>query len=207
MWFRPVRKRFLFVTHNKNKIKEIEAVFPTQHDLIHLHHLKFTDPIPETGETLEENALLKAAHLHELSGYDCFADDTGLEVDALDGRPGVYSARYAGEEATDAENVAKLLEELNGQENRQARFRTIIALIVNNQEHFFEGMVRGTISKTPRGNSGFGYDPVFVPEGSDKTFAEMDRTEKNRISHRGEAVGKLIRHINLMEVRRLRFWF
>lgn len=197
----------MFVTHNKHKASEIEAVFPTQHDLIHLHHLKFTDPIPETGATLEENALMKAAHLYELSGYDCFADDTGLEVEALDGRPGVYSARFAGEQASDAENVNMLLSELEGNANRRARFRTVIALISNKKEHFFEGTVNGTIIHEPKGEGGFGYDPVFIPEGYDRTFAQMSSNEKNYISHRGMAVQKLIRHINLMEVRRLRFWF
>ena len=207
MFFRPNKKRFLFVTHNQNKLKEIGKMFPSQHELISLKEISYHDEIPETGKTLEENALQKATTVYELVGYDCFADDTGLEVEALGGEPGVYSARYAGDNASDQDNVSKLLKAMEGEENRRACFRTVIALLINKQEHFFEGRVDGYIAKAPSGEQGFGYDPVFIPEGWDKTFAEMGLAEKNRISHRGKALNDLVRYINMMEVKSLRFWF
>ena len=153
---------------------------------------------PETSDTLEGNALLKARYVYERYHTNCFADDTGLEVEALGGAPGVYSARYAGEGHNSEENIKKLLHELEGKDNRKARFRTVFALIINGKEHLFEGIVRGEIIARKRGTSGFGYDPVFVPEGFTQTFAEMSDGQKNKISHRALAVGKLCKFLNTL---------
>ena len=182
-------------------------MFPPQHELISLNEIGFKEEIPETGTTLEENALQKAATIYQHEGHPAFADDTGLEVDALDGKPGVHTARFAGEDATDQENVRKLLNDLQREENRKARFRTVIALIMNNKEELFEGTVEGTIAHEPSGDKGFGYDPVFIPEGYDRTFAEMTLEEKNQLSHRSRAFNKFLRHINMGEVKSMRFWF
>jgi XTP/dITP diphosphohydrolase len=154
------------------------------------------EEIPETQPTIEGNALQKARYVHERTGADCFADDTGLEVAALGGAPGVYSARYAGEHCSFADNTAKLLDELRGADDRTARFRTVIALIVGGREYLFEGEVRGEITRAASGAGGFGYDPVFRPEGCEATFAEMDAAAKNAISHRGRAVEKLVAFLN-----------
>ena len=145
----------------------------------------------ETGDTLDENALLKARYVKERYGYDCFADDTGLEVDALDGAPGVYSSRYAGPSCNSEDNMKKLLSALQGIDNRAAQFRTVIALLIDGKEHLFEGVIRGTIDRDKRGDNGFGYDPIFMPEGYDQTFAEVDSSIKNRVSHRALAMAKL----------------
>ncbi len=181
-----------FATHNIHKLEEIQAKMPGDIRLISLDDLKVTEEIPETAETLEGNALLKASFINEHFGRSCFADDTGLEVEALHNSPGVYSARYAGPEKDNLKNMALLLENLKGEQNRRARFRTVICLIHDGATHYFEGVVPGTITDNAAGSQGFGYDPVFVPEGYDRTFAEMSMTEKNRISHRALAVEKLV---------------
>jgi XTP/dITP diphosphohydrolase len=184
-------KELVFVTNNKHKLSEISQILGNSFKIRSLADIGFTEEIEETAPDLEGNALLKARHVHDRFGVDCFADDTGLEVDALGGAPGVYSARYAGESATYADNVEKLLVALAGQPSRSARFRTVIALIMDNRDYLFEGQVDGEITTEPRGNTGFGYDPVFRPLESEKTFAEMPSEEKNAISHRGRAVAKL----------------
>lgn len=184
-------KELVFVTNNKHKLLEIRQILSSYYSIISLDDIGFTEDIEETAPDLEGNALLKARHIHDRFGRDCFADDTGLEVAALNGAPGVYSARYAGENASYADNVHKLLMELNGNPNRLARFRTVIALILDGRDYLFEGVVEGEILTEPRGQTGFGYDPVFRPLQSEKSFAEMPAEEKNRISHRGLASAKL----------------
>ena len=189
-------KKIVFATNNRHKLDEVEAILGHKFELISLKEVGCHEDIPETGETLEENALQKARYVYSHFHTDCFADDTGLEVEALNGAPGVYSARYAGGNGHDSEaNMRKLLQELEGVENRKARFRTVFALIVNGKEHLFEGIVNGTIIKVRRGTSGFGYDPVFVPNGYDKTFAELGDDIKNRISHRAVASDKLCKFL------------
>jgi XTP/dITP diphosphohydrolase len=170
-------------------------MIPGDYRILSLDDIGFYGEIEETAPDLEGNALIKARLIHEKTGSGCFADDTGLEVDFLEGRPGVHSARYAGEYATYADNVNKLLGEMDGAENRNARFRTVIALILDGREYLFEGRVDGTILTAPRGDSGFGYDPVFVPDGYTRTFAEMTSVEKNSISHRGMAIERLLRFL------------
>jgi len=186
----------IFVTNNRHKLSEIRQISGPEFRINSLAETGFTENIEETADTLEGNALIKARHIHALTGADCFADDTGLEVDALGGAPGVYSARYAGEKATYTDNVNKLLEAMGGMENRGARFRTVIALILDNREYLFDGTVEGTIVRECRGSEGFGYDPVFLPEGHSETFAEMDAVMKNGISHRGRAVEALLRFLH-----------
>ncbi len=186
------KNKIVFVTHNPNKIKEIKSAINNQIEIIGLKDLAFDDPIEEPYETLEENARAKSSVIWKRFGYNCFADDTGLEVDALNGRPGVRSARYAGEDGNAENNIQKLLKELEGVNNRTARFRTVISLFLNDREYLFEGKVEGTILKEKQGSGGFGYDPVFLPDGYDLSFAEMPLAEKNKISHRGKAVKKLI---------------
>lgn len=182
----------VFATNNKNKIREILPLLPGQMKLLSLEDIGCTEDIPETADTIEGNALLKARYVKKKYGYDCFADDTGLEVEQLGGAPGVYSARYAGEEKSSEANIEKLLKELNGELNRKANFKTVIALIIENEEYSFTGICEGQITKKKRGEDGFGYDPVFLPEGKAQTFAEMDLKEKSKISHRGRAVEKLL---------------
>ena len=182
-------KKFVFATNNIHKLREVAAIVGHQIELLSLNDIGCHDDIPETSDTLEGNALLKARYVYERYHTNCFADDTGLEVEALGGAPGVYSARYAGEGHNSEENIKKLLHELEGKDNRKARFRTVFALIINGKEHLFEGIVRGEIIARKRGTSGFGYDPVFVPEGFTQTFAEMSDGQKNKISHRALAVG------------------
>ena len=184
-------KKIVFATNNAHKLAEVRAVLNDFAEVISLSDIGCYDDIPETGTTLEENAVLKAQFIHDRYDVDCFADDTGLEVDALDGAPGVYSARYAGHEQNAVANMEKLLKNLSGVKNREARFKTVIALIKNNQTFCFEGQIEGRIIEKARGNAGFGYDPVFVPNGYVQTFAEMGADEKNRISHRAKAVKKL----------------
>lgn len=184
-------KNLVFASHNAHKVKEINQLLEGKYNVQSLAESGFTDEIEETGTTLTENALLKARHIYEKLHADCFADDTGLEVDALDGRPGVYSARYAGEPKNDSNNIHLLLQELNGVDKRTARFKTVIALIIEGKEYLFEGVVEGSISKEIVGGNGFGYDPVFIPAGYNTTFAEMTAEQKNNISHRAIAVGKL----------------
>lgn len=193
-----MEKKLVFATNNAHKLEEVSAMLGTSVSLMSLNDIGCHTDIPETGTTLEENALIKARYIHEHYGMDCFADDTGLEVEALDGAPGVYSARYAGEGHNSEENIRKLLHELEGKDNRKARFRTVFALIINGKEHLFEGIVKGEIIATKRGTSGFGYDPVFVPEGFTQTFAEMSDAQKNKISHRAIGVNKLCKFLNTL---------
>ena len=180
----------VFATNNAHKLHEVSALLHNK--IVSLNDINCTDEIPETADTLEGNALLKARHIYEKFGYNCFADDTGLEVETLGNAPGVDTAHYAGEQRSAEDNMNKLLSELQGKENRKARFRTVIALIIGGKEYLFEGEVCGVIEKEKRGNAGFGYDPIFTPEGFDKTFAELPLEVKNQISHRGRAVAKLV---------------
>ena len=184
--------KIVFATHNAHKVSEVQAVLGSEYQLVTATEAGITEEIPETQPTIEGNALQKARYVYEHTGLNCFADDTGLEVEALNGAPGVYSARYAGEHVSYADNNVLLLKNLAGCENRKARFRTVIALIVDGKEYLFEGRVEGTIATEPHGEGGFGYDPLFVPEGSQLTFAEMSSVAKNKISHRGRAVAKLV---------------
>lgn len=184
-------KTLIFASQNENKAREIEFALDQQLKVVTLAAMDYHDDIPETAETFEGNALLKARTIFEEFGQACFADDTGLEVVALNGAPGVYSARYAGEEKSAKANMEKLLLELENEPNRKAQFRTVIALIDENGEHLFEGKVEGSIAFEPSGNEGFGYDPIFIPENETRTFAEMSLEEKNRLSHRKRAVEKM----------------
>lgn len=184
--------KIVFATHNAHKVSEVQAVLGSEYQLVTATEAGITEEIPETQPTIEGNALQKARYVYEHTGLNCFADDTGLEVEALNGAPGVYSTRYAGEHVSYADNNVLLLKNLAGCENRKARFRTVIALIVDGKEYLFEGRVKGTIATEPHGEGGFGYDPLFVPEGSQLTFAEMSSEAKNKISHRGRAVAKLV---------------
>jgi XTP/dITP diphosphohydrolase len=183
--------QLVFATNNENKVKEIKNILGHSFELLSLKDLKIEDDIPENEPTLEGNALFKARYIHKLVGMNVFADDTGLEVKSLNGLPGVHSARFAGENKDFAANNEKLLSMLGSSENREARFRTVIALIMDNQNYLFEGTVEGRIIKEKRGSQGFGYDPVFVPEGETRTFGEMTLNEKNLISHRARAFEKL----------------
>lgn len=184
-------KTLVFATNNLHKLEEVRDILGGSFRIASLKEIGCTDDIPETADTLEGNALQKARYVKDKFGYDCFADDTGLEVEALGGAPGVFSARYAGPGHDSEANMRKLLKELEGKTNRQAQFRTVVALLLDGEEYTFEGIVRGTILTERRGTAGFGYDPVFVPEGYAETFAEMGSEEKNRISHRARAVQKL----------------
>lgn len=184
--------KLIFASHNKNKVREIAAILPKHIELVGLHDLNYNEEIDETGATLEENALIKAKHIYEKFNLNCFADDSGLEVEALNNEPGVYSARYAGNEKNDDANMNKLLANLSGQTNKKARFRTAISLIIDGKNFPFEGIISGQIINEKRGAEGFGYDPIFVPDGYTKTFAELSSEEKNQISHRAQAVKKLI---------------
>ncbi len=182
--------QFVFATNNKHKLEEARHILKN-HEILSLADLNISVDIPEDFETLEENAMQKAKFIHKLTGMNVFADDTGLEIEALDGRPGVYSARYAGEGCTFEDNVKKVLKELKGIENRNAAFVTVVALIVSGQEYFFRGEVCGRITETSSGLEGFGYDPVFVPHGYEQTFAQMPASLKNSISHRAIAFQKV----------------
>ena len=187
-----MKRKLVFATNNAHKLEEVAAILGDQVELLSLNDIGCQTDIPETAETLEGNALLKSSYIYKNYHLDCFADDTGLEVEALNGAPGVYSARYAGGEGHDAQaNMLKLLHELEGKENRKAQFRTAISLLLVGKEYLFEGVIKGEIIKEKRGDSGFGYDPVFMPEGYDRTFAELGNDIKNQISHRALAVQKL----------------
>lgn len=187
-----MKKKLVFATNNAHKLDEIRAILGDRVEVLSLKDIHCEADIPETADTLEGNAALKAEYIYKNYGLDCFADDTGLEVEVLGGAPGVYSARYAGGEGHDSEaNMKKLLVELEGKTNRKAQFRTAICLIEGGTVHLFEGVVKGEIIEKKRGCSGFGYDPVFVPEGYTETFAEMGNEEKNKISHRARATQKL----------------
>jgi XTP/dITP diphosphohydrolase len=181
----------IFATNNEHKFKEIKAILPSDIDLLSLADAGISDDIPETGDTLEENAMIKARTISKLTGFTAFADDTGLEIQSLGGAPGVMSARFAGDEKDMDKNIEKVISLLDGKSNRRARFRTVIAFVRGDEEHSFEGIAEGTIITEKRGNSGFGYDPVFLPDNSDLTFAEMKPEQKYAISHRSAAFRKL----------------
>ncbi len=183
--------QIVFATNNQNKLREINHILGDSFQLLSLRDLKIEDDIPENEPTLEGNALHKARHIYRIVNIDVFADDTGLEIDALNGQPGVHSARFAGEAKDSNANIDKVLALLGPETDRRARFRTVIALVIDRKEYLFEGTVEGRILNEKRGNEGFGYDPVFVPEGSSRTFAEMPLSEKNLISHRARAFEKL----------------
>lgn len=183
--------KIVFATNNKHKLEEVKSILSSKLKIVSLSEINCFNDIPETTDTLEGNALQKAYYIKEHFNIDCFADDTGLEVKALNNAPGVYSARYAGEAHNTEANMQKLLKELEGAENRKARFRTVIALLLDGKEYIFEGIVNGKIIEEKRGNEGFGYDPVFVPDGYNQTFAELGMDIKNNISHRAQAVKKL----------------
>lgn len=186
----------VFATNNNNKVQEIRSLLQGKFDVITLKEAGINIDIPEPHDTLEENATEKSTTIHKLTAKDCFSEDTGLEVSALNGAPGVRSARYAGDEADFEKNIALLLSELHGKPDRKARFRTVISLIIDNKEYQFEGICSGKITQEESGSNGFGYDPVFIPEGSDKTFAQMNMDEKNIFSHRKKAVIKLLEFLN-----------
>ena len=183
--------KLVFATNNKHKLEEMRAILGGKVELMSLADIGCEDDIPETAETLEGNALIKARHIYGKYSLACFADDTGLEVDALGGAPGVYSARYAGENNDSEANMQKLLENLTGKSDRRAQFRTVIALIIDGEEKLFDGIVRGVISTERRGEEGFGYDPLFVPDGYETSFAQMPAEQKNAISHRSRAASAL----------------
>lgn len=186
----------VFASNNKNKIKEIQSILPESIKILSLEEIGCYEEIPETADTIEGNAILKANYVTEKYGYDCFADDTGLEVTALNGEPGVYSARYAGEQRDANDNMNKLLEALSGKSDRSAQFKTVIALNLKGEQSLFTGIAKGTITLNKTGNQGFGYDPIFQPENYSETFAELSSEIKNKISHRGKATQQLIDFLN-----------
>lgn len=190
-----MKQQLVFATNNKNKIEEVQAKVKDKFDIISLEEIGCVEDIEETGQTLDENASIKSAHVFNNYNKDCFGDDTGLEIEALNNEPGVFSARYAGGRDPD-KNIQLVLKKLNGISNRKARFRTVISLILNGKEIFFEGIVNGNIRHEICGSKGFGYDPIFEPDGYNITFAEMDINEKNKISHRGIAMEKLLDFLN-----------
>jgi XTP/dITP diphosphohydrolase len=185
-------KKIVFATNNQHKLHEVAKLLEGKAGLLSLQDINCHDDIPETADTLEGNALQKARYIYDKYHVDCFADDTGLEVEALNNAPGVYSARYAGEQKNADDNMNKLFAALQHETNRKARFRTVIALIYEEKEYLFEGQVKGTIEKEKKGKEGFGYDPIFTPEGYNKTFAELSLDVKNTISHRARAVAGLV---------------
>jgi XTP/dITP diphosphohydrolase len=184
--------KIVFASNNINKIKEIKRLLPSEIEILSLQDIGCNEDIPETASTIEGNAKLKADYITQKYGYDCFADDSGLEVDALHGEPGVFSARYAGEPKNDKNNISKLLLNLKNKINRKANFKTVICLNIDGKQHLFTGIVNGSITESELGENGFGYDPIFIPDGYDKTFAQMKMDEKSKISHRGKAVEQLI---------------
>ncbi len=184
--------KIIFATNNLHKLSEVRKAVPNDFTIVSLQEMGFFDDIPEPHDTLEDNALEKANVIYEKFGLNCFSEDTGLEIVALNGEPGVYSARYAGTQRSSSDNIDLVLQKLSQQTNRKAQFRTVIALIWNNKRYLFEGIAPGTITNAPSGSEGFGYDPIFVPDGHHKTFAQLSATEKNQLSHRGKAVRKLL---------------
>ena len=187
--------KLVFATNNRHKLDEVRAIVGDRVEVLSLNDIECHDEIPETADTLQGNALIKARYIYDKYGLDCFADDTGLEVEALGGEPGVYSARYAGEECSSEANMQKLLHNLTGKSNRNAQFRTVIALIINGEEKLFNGIVKGSITEEKRGDSGFGYDPIFIPEGFSESFAQMSSEQKNSISHRYRATEQLSNYL------------
>ncbi|PKA83957.1 XTP/dITP diphosphohydrolase [Ulvibacter sp. MAR_2010_11] len=188
--------QLVFATHNLNKFREVKALLSHDLDLLSLTDIGCHEDIPETADTIEGNAVIKANYVKSVYGFDCFADDTGLEVKALNGEPGVYSARYAGPENNAEANINKLLAKLKGEEHREARFKTAIALTLKGAHTIFLGICEGSITKAPRGEKGFGYDPIFLPNGSAETFAEMSLLQKSEIGHRGKAMRQLIEYLS-----------
>ena len=188
--------KIVFATNNENKVKEVQSLLPNHITILSLAAIGCDEDIPETQPTIEGNAIQKAKYVKENYGYDCFADDTGLEVTALNGEPGVFSARYAGEQRNAGDNMNKLLNELQDKTDRSAQFKTVIALILDGQQYTFEGICKGTIINEKRGEKGFGYDPIFMATGFNETFAQISLAEKNRVGHRGKAVQKLIDFLN-----------
>lgn len=188
-------KRIVFATNNQHKLAEIRNILAGKFEVSGLKDIGFEGDIPETGTTLLENASIKSNFVYNKFKVDCFSDDTGLEIESLGGKPGVYSARYAGEEANAEKNIEKVLREMNNLHNRSACFKTVICLILDGKEYFFEGRIDGRIITERRGIAGFGYDPIFVPEGFNETFAEMNLNLKNQISHRSKATAKLINYL------------
>jgi len=184
--------KLVFASSNKNKIKEIHQLLPSSIQILSLEDIGCFEDIPETANTIEGNAILKANFITEKYGFNCFADDSGLEVDALNGEPGVFSARYAGEPKNDDNNIAKLLLNLKDKTNKKANFKTVICLNINEKQHLFTGIINGNITESKIGTNGFGYDPIFVPDSYSKTFAELTIEEKSSISHRGIAVKQLV---------------
>ena len=189
-----MKQKIVFATNNAHKLEEVAAMLGEAYEVLSLHEIGCEADIPETANTFAGNAIQKARYVKEHYGYDCFADDSGLEVDALNGAPGVYSARYSGK-GSEA-NMDKLLLNLTGKSERGAQFRTVIALLIGNETQLFEGIVRGSIIEERRGEAGFGYDPIFVPDGYEQTFAQLGSEIKNRISHRAKAVEQLVQHLN-----------
>lgn len=190
--------KIVFASNNPNKVKEIQMVLPDTIQLVSLADIGCTDDIPETADTLEGNAILKANYVTENYGLNCFADDTGLEIDALQGEPGVYSARYAGEQKNAEDNMQKVLQNLAEVTDRSAQFKTVIALNLDGQQHLFTGLVKGQITTEKKGTNGFGYDPIFQAEGHDKTFAELTPLEKASCSHRARAVAQLVKFLTAL---------
>jgi len=187
--------KLVFATNNNNKVKEIKSLINNSVELLSLEGINCLEDIPETSDTIKGNAIQKAEYVYKNYGYNCFADDTGLEIDALNGEPGVYSARYAGKEKSAEANMAKVLKKLEENTNRKARFITVIALIIDGELTTFKGIVNGEITTKKSGSDGFGYDPIFKPDDYDITFSEMSLEEKNKISHRGLATQKLVNHL------------
>jgi XTP/dITP diphosphohydrolase len=187
--------KLVFATNNDHKLREIKQILPSEFELLSLNDIGCTDDIPETGTTLEVNAAQKSFYIWNKYGINCFADDTGLEIEVLDNEPGVYSARYAGEDRNSIANMLKVLDKMTNRTNRKARFRCVISLVIDAEEKQFEGIVEGKILNEKRGGAGFGYDPIFMPDGYNLSFAEMPADEKNQISHRGRAVMKLVDYL------------
>ncbi|MEQ8519661.1 MAG: non-canonical purine NTP diphosphatase [Cytophagales bacterium] len=191
-------KELVFATNNQNKVFEIKSLFKNlPFNIMSLKDINCKEEIPEPFETLEENALAKAKFVYNKFNLNCFADDTGLEISVLDGKPGVYSARYAGEPPNSEKNMAKVLEQLKGEKNRAAQFKTVIALILNGKDYYFEGIVKGAITYEKTGAKGFGYDPIFLPDGKTMTFAQMPIKDKNKISHRARAIDELVKFLKI----------
>lgn len=190
-----MKKTLCFATNNAHKLEEIQAILGDSFNLLSLKDINCNEELPETGDTLEANSLQKAQYLYDHYQVNCFADDSGLEVNALDGEPGVYSARYAGEQRSHPDNINLLLKNLSGKSDRSAQFRTVITLIQNGEISQFEGAIKGQIIEDLRGTDGFGYDPIFIPEGFERTFAEMSLEEKGKISHRAKAFEKLVDYL------------
>jgi len=192
-------RKLVFATNNDHKLRELKQILPEEFELVSLNDIGCTDDIPETGTTLEVNAAQKSFYIWNKYGINCFADDTGLEIEALGNEPGVYSARYAGEGRSATDNMLKVLEKMGNETNRNARFRCVVSLVIDGKEKQFEGIVEGKILTEKHGEAGFGYDPIFMPDGYHQSFAEMSPDDKNKISHRGRAVTKLVDYLKVIK--------